>query len=180
MFPQNRTRLRVWLIIAAVAGMCAPSPAADQREKITVDPAHCTRLSDAQKQWLTPEWQRYLEYTRICAIGNRRSETALFLVSVHADLYYKSQPGQPVHQVTLPNPLLFLPSGDVLGSLPYNFPDDPPAELRVTFTQWEQGFPERIELYLTDPRAAGSRPLPPLRWNAAQRKFLSPEEMHHE
>jgi hypothetical protein len=159
-----------------VAGMCASSPAADPHRKMVVNPAHCGRLSVVQQQWLTSEWLPYLEYTRVCAIQNSRREDLVLLVSVHADLYYKAQPGQSVHQIKMPNPLLFLPSGEVSGSLPYNFPDDPPAELRVTFAQWEGGFPERIELYLADPRAASNRSLPPLIWDANEKKFASKEK----
>ena len=104
----------------------------------------------------------------------------MLLVSVHADLYYKGQPGKSVHQVKMPSPLLFLPSGDVLGSLPYNFPDDPPAELRVTFDQWVGDFPERIELQLIDPRAAGDRSLPPLIWVANEKKFAVEHKGAHD
>jgi hypothetical protein len=180
MLLQSRARLRVWLMVSVVAGVCAFSPAADQHRKMVVNPTHCSRLSDTQQRWLTSEWQPYLEYTRICAIQNSKRENAVLLVSVHAGLYYKAQPGQSVPQVKMPNPLLFLPSGEVSGSLPYNFPDDPPAELRVTFVGWVQGFPERIELYLSDPRAAGDRSLPPLIWDESKKKFVSKENGSHD
>jgi hypothetical protein len=177
---QNRARLRVWLIVGVVAGMCASCRAGDELRKVVVDSAHCGGLSEVQQRWLTSEWQPYLKYTRICAIRNAKREAAVLLVSVHADLYYREQPGQSVQQVNLPRPLLFLPSGEVAGSLPYNFPDDPPAELRVTFARWVQGFPERIELYLSDPRAAGDRSLPPLIWDESKKKFVSKEDGSHD
>jgi hypothetical protein len=177
---QSRARLTFWLMVSVVAGMCASSHAADPLRKIVVDPAHCASLSEVQQRWLTSEWRPYLQYTRICAIRNAKREAAVLLVSVHADLYYKAQPGQSAQQVQMPRPLLFLPSGEVAGSLPYNFPDDPPAELRVTFMRWVEGFPERIELYLSDPRAAGDRSLPPLIWDESKKKFVSKEDGSHE
>lgn len=173
---QSGARLRVWLTVCCLAGLSASCPAADAHRNLVVNPAHCRRLSLGQQQWLTSEWQPYLEYTRVCAIQNSKHEDSVLLVSVHADLYYKAQPGQTVHQVKMPSPLLFLPSGEVSGSLPYNFPDDPPAELRVTFAQWKGDFPERIELHLTDPRAAGDRSLPPLIWVATEKKFAPKEK----
>ena len=178
MFLQNRAPVKVWLIMIVVAGTCASS-LADQH-KVVVNPANCARLSDAERQWLTSEWQPFLEYTRICAIQSSKRETVVLLASVHVDLYYKAQPGQSVQQVKMPSPLLLLPSGEVSGSLPYNFPDDPPAELRVTFARWVQGFPRRIELYLTDPRAAGDRPLSPLIWDERKKKFASKENGSHD
>ncbi|GEM_PF-6509578 len=179
MFPQNFGWVRICLILGVIASVSVSSPG-DQRRKTVVNPAHCIPLSDTQQRWLTSEWQRYLDYTRICGIQNSKHKTVLLLVSVHADLYYKAQPGQSVLQVQMPRPLLFLPSGAALGSLPYNFPEDPPAELRVTFARWVQGFPERIELYLTDPRAAGDRSLSPLIWDESKKKFASKEEQSHD
>lgn len=179
MFIQGHAGLKICLIMAVVVGLCGSSPAAAKRRKTVLNPAHCTHLSQEQQTWLPREFHPYLEYTRVCGIQNSKSETVMFLISVHVDLYYKAQPGESVHQVEMPSPLLFLPSGEVSGSLPYNFPDDPPAELRVTFAQWERGFPERIELYLTDPRAGGNRSLPPLVWDASQKRFVSKEKGTH-
>lgn len=180
---KSPTTLRAWrvgLIWGMVAGLCTAGSGYSHQHKVVVDPVQCSRLTQAQQNWLSPTWQPYLEYARICSIRNSKQEAVVLLVSVHADLYYGAQPGQSVHQVKMPDPLLFLPSGEVLGYLPYNFPDDPPAELRVTFARWEQGFPERIDLYLTDPRAGGNRSLPSLVWDSGQKKFLSQEEEHHE
>lgn len=146
--------------------------------KLVLNPQRCRILSETQKDWLTAEWQPFLEHTRVCTVRNSKNETIVFLISVYADLYYKAQSGNPVPQIRMPNPLLFLPSGDDAGSLPYNFPDDPPAELRVTFTDWNQDFPQRIDLYLTDPRAAGDRSLPSLRWDKSQKKYLATEVVH--
>jgi hypothetical protein len=179
MLMRGHAGLKICLIMAVLVGFCASSPAAEQRRKTVLNPAHCRHLSEEQQRWLPREFQPYLEYTRVCVIQNSKSETVVLLVSVHADLYYKAQAGQSLHQVEMPAPLLFLPSGEVSGSLPYNFPDDPPAELRVTFAQWEGGFPERIELYLIDPRAGGNRSLPPLVWDASQKKFVSKEKGTH-
>jgi hypothetical protein len=171
---KSRVRTNFGLILAILAGLCAASTALPQRN-VVVDAAHCVRLSDVQRHWLPADWQPFAEYTRICSVHNSEHEAVLFLVSVHADLYYRAQLSSTVHQVELPHPLLLLPSGAVSGSLPYNFPDDPPAELRVSFAKWQHGFPQRIDLYLTDPRAAGNRSLPPLAWDPAQRQFLPQE-----
>src|ERR1700676_1556133 len=137
--------LGMWLILAVIAGISAPSAGRSNPYKVKVNPSRCGPLSEEQRGWLTPEWQPYLEYTRVCPVKDAKQETVVLLVSVHADLYHKAQPGSSVTVVKLPSPLLLLPSGRVSGSLPYNFPDDPPAELRVTFDQWERDFPRRVE-----------------------------------
>jgi hypothetical protein len=166
---------RVLLALCLLAGAFAYCPARPIPRRLVLSPKLCSALSTAQQKWLTPEWQPYLEYTRACPVRNSNSKAVVFLVSVHADVYYKAQTGTSVPLVKLPSPLLFLPSGEVAGSLPYNFPDDPPAELRVTFANWQAGFPQRIDLFLTDVRAGGNRSLPSMLWDKSQKKYLPKE-----
>lgn len=160
--------LAAWSVVLAVANLLGmPS-----RHSVTLRPALCEASPTRQKQWLGPEWQPFLKYTRTCSIRDLYGKPVLLLISAWAELYYKDQPGGTVEQAKFPKPLLFLPSGARVGSLPFNFPDDPPTELRVTFTSWNGNFPHRIELYLKDPAALGDRSLPPQIWDAAQRKFI--------
>jgi hypothetical protein len=177
-FLENRASRRAWRVLLALcilAGTFEYCLARPIPRRLVLSPKLCSTLSTAQQKWLTPEWQPYLEYTRVCPVRNSKSQAVVFLISVHADIYYKAQTGASVPLVKLPSPLLFLPSGEVAGSLPYNFPDDPPAELRVTFANWQAGFPQRIDLFLTDARAGGNRSLPPMRWDKGQKKFLPKE-----
>jgi hypothetical protein len=73
----------------------------------------------------------------------------------------------------MPQPLLFSPGGSQLGTLPYNFPDDPPLQLHVTFTDWVRGFPQRIDLRVIDPTAGGDRDLPSLVWDEPRSRYMS-------
>jgi len=168
--------LRILLIFAVVAGSSGRVLA---QHKLVLNPNRCLRPSEEQLKWFPPGWQTYTNYVRVCPVRNLGEKPVLLLASVRADLYYRAQPGPSVTEVELPSPLLFMPTGQVSGILPFNFPDDPPAELRVTFTRWEHGFPHRIELFLTDPRASGNRNLPALEWDEAQKKFLSKENAAH-
>jgi hypothetical protein len=172
-------KLRLWLILGVIAGLSTPSSAGSGSYRVNVNPARCGSLSATQQEWLTAEWRPYLDYTRICPVRNPKRETVLWLVSVHADLYYRAQPGASATIIKLPSPLLLRSSGEVLGSLPYNFPDDPPAQLRVTFVVWESDFPRKVELFLTDPRASGDRSLPPLLWDDSKKKYASTEDPPH-
>src|ERR1700752_598807 len=175
---ENRTSQRAWRVLLALSMLavaleyCLARPIP---RRLVLNPKLCGALSTAEKKWLPPEWQPYLEYTRVCPVRNSKSQAVVFLISVHADIYYKAQTGTSVPLVKLPSPLLFLPSGEVAGSLPYNFPDDPPAELRVTFANWQADFPQRIDLILTDARAGGNRSLPSMVWDKSQKKYLPKE-----
>lgn len=171
----DRLRPGLWLLSAAFLGLATSAVSAAPR-RVVVTPALCKPTDAVRKQWLPPDWQRFLGYTYTCTIPASTRKPALLLISVRADAYYKNQPGTTVEQVMMPRPLLFSPAGSVLGSLPYNFPDDPPTRLRVTFSGWVNGFPNRIELFLKDPAALGDRSLPPLLWDENQKKFLPGKE----
>lgn len=149
---------------------------AGEATKIVANGLRQRRLSRAEQKWLSADWKPFLPYTRIVAIKNSRHVDVVLLISVQAASYYRAQPGSTTALIELPHALLFSPSGADLGSLPHTFPDDPPIELRVTFTDWRHDFPRRIDLFVIDPRASGDHSLPPLVWSEEKKKFLRSEE----
>jgi hypothetical protein len=157
-------------ILLALQLLCAGT-AACEPARVTVNPNSCTAVSQQQKLWLPAEWTPLYRYVRACPIEQVGTKPAILLVSVFAADYYKDQPGDGVPQVKMPRPILFSPTGKVLGRLPYNFPDDPPTELQVTFSDWQAGFPARVELFLKDPAAGGDRRLRPLVWDRQRAEF---------
>jgi hypothetical protein len=98
----------------------------------------------------------------------------LYLVAVSAQRYYSPLPSGAV-TVDMPRPILFSPEGVKVGTLPYNFPDDPPFALEVTCAGWREGFPHRLELFLRDPTVSGDHALAPLVWDTARRSFSQGE-----
>jgi hypothetical protein len=72
----------------------------------------------------------------------------------------------------LPKPILLDRAGNSVGNLPYAFPDDPPFTLSVTFGGWKGGWPERVDLFLSDPTVSGDHALAPLIWDAAARRYV--------
>jgi hypothetical protein len=148
--------------------------AACEQGRLTLKPESCTTVSDQQKLWLTQEWSQFSRYVRACPVKESTEKTAIVLVSIDAAGYYKDQAGTDAPQVRFPRPILFSPTGKVLGRLPYNFPDDPPTELRVTFSDWRGGFPMRVDMFIKDPAAGGDRNLRPLVWNRQREEYQQP------
>ena len=145
---------------------------ANASPRVTLDPSRCTAITQSQKLWLPLEWQPFTPYTRVCAVRERSgAKPVLRLISIFATEYYKNQPGKAVQQIKMPEPILFSLTGQILGRLPFNFPDDPPTELRVTFCAWKERFPQRIDLFLKDPAVLGNRTLPPLIWDSTKGVF---------
>jgi hypothetical protein len=156
-----------WRVYCAfvVLGTLFSCAAAAQTHRVVANSQNCKPISAAQQAWLPADWTRFHDYIRACAIRDSKGRSVLVLISVWAALYYEDQSQPIVEQVEMPRPLVFLTSGHLAGTLPANFPDAPPAELRVTFARWKNDFPLRIDFFLTDPRAGGLRSLPSLRWD---------------
>jgi hypothetical protein len=158
--------------VAILAGLLC-GPAAAQTHRITASAANCQPPTPQQTAWIPAEWARFSPYVRVCAVRDSKRRTVINLISVWAQLYYRDQHEPVVEQVQMPHPLILSATGEPLGSLPANFPDDPPAELRVTFAHWQHDFPQRIELFLTDPRAGGPRALRALHWDSSAKRYHS-------
>jgi hypothetical protein len=173
--PFSGRRSSCALLLLAIAcvssgGCRETAPASAPEQPVVVTSELCTDVSAGEREWLPAEWQPFVRYTRTCTIASAQRKPAVLLISVWADRYYANQP-DGVTQAAMPNPLLFSPSGSKLGTLPFNFPDDPPTKLRVTFTEWTNSFPRRIDLFLTDPAAGGDRDLAPLVWDEQRSQF---------
>jgi hypothetical protein len=132
----------------------------------------CRQATSAETRVLSEEWGPVLSFTDACDVKDERGATVLVLVAVSASKYYEKLP-QGADTVAMPKPILFTPGGENVGTLPLNFPDDPPFALQVTFANWENRWPRRIEMFVKDPTVTGDHSLEPLVWDEARRRFDS-------
>jgi hypothetical protein len=149
-----------------------PSPAPPPLATKKLDAAACRAAAPREAERLPPEWAAFAPHVRMCDVSGGGERAALTIATVFAEDYYRRLPsGSPA--VDLPKPVLLDAAGDTVGRLPFSFPDDPPFALEVSFAQWKDGRPERIELFLRDPTAGGDRQLDPLIWDSAARRFVT-------
>jgi hypothetical protein len=141
---------------------------------VKVEPETCRGITAHQNAWLGPEWKPYLHFVKACEIKSGKI-TALYLLSVWGDDYYRSLPPS-APAPNLPKPVLVSPQGKILGRLPEIFPRDPPRTLDVTFARWVSNFPHEIRLHLEDPAVTGDRVLPPLVWDADSQTYVTIEK----
>lgn len=160
----------IWLAAAVLTGGCERTRQNVARDDPSVSPSDCAAPDPALQGRLPAEWTPFLPAVRTCSVRATDGTAVLRLVSVWADIYYQASDSSL--QVEMPRPLLLTASGDPVGRLPFNFPDDPPRELTVTFRDWKDGFPRRIDLFVKDPAVLGDRELPPLHWDGAGRQFV--------
>ncbi len=93
---------------------------------------------------------------------------------MHLDRAYAAHLFNGRPDLTSPNPVLRDASGRVVGALPEGFPVDPPGMMRVTFTEWRDGFPQRIELYEAGESAVPPQRVSPMNWDAKANAYVWP------
>jgi hypothetical protein len=165
---ENLTALLLIAFIVLTAWGCA-RPSAPRTAKL--DAASCRQAGDEETKRLPDEWRRFLAHVKVCEIADGNGGTPLRVVAISAEDYYAGLPAG-AETVDFPKPILFDADHDPVGALPYGFPDDPPFALDVTFVDWSDGWPSRIDLFLHDPTVSGDHALPPLVWDATARRFL--------
>lgn len=153
------------LAIASCADAAPPLPGPFHPDAATCKPPTATQSAS-----LPAEWTPFARAVRVCGIREGAKPAGLLVVSVWADAWYAPMPNGTT-DVAMPRPLLLAPDGRVLGTLPANFPDDPPASLRLRFADWHDGLPAEIRMCLSSPTPAGDQPLAPLRWQAATHRY---------
>ncbi len=168
-----------WLALTLVALLgtlsCTSQPAGQEGRAPQPAPLHllastCRPVNETQRSWLGSDFAAVDGYAIACPVAADAGTTALILMSVDAYAIERDlSPGSPAPQ--LPKGRLYLPSGREVGTLPFAYPFDPPVSLDVTFSNWREGLPRRVELNLEDPAAGGNRSLSALQWDEEKQRY---------
>lgn len=160
----------VMLTIAADRAMANAARVSLRIEACGAAPAAIVEQQDARV------WQVFKPYLQLCAVMRPDGDHALALSVLivrmdwadEAGLYYQ-MPGQSP-RVT-PHPVIYDANWHVVGTLPKAFPTGVPGETRVVFTNWDNGWPHRVEIRKIDAAALGTYDVPPLVWNARKHAY---------
>jgi hypothetical protein len=116
-----------------------------------------------------PEWAPFSAFVDECLVRSPSGSTALAIVSVSAlRFYHGKSPG--TETVSFPKPIILSTAGQVIGRLPHSYPDDPPVSIRLSFDEWKDEFPRRIEIMVEDPTVSGNHMLPMI-WDRMENRF---------
>jgi len=144
---------------------------AEAPHSFKVNASQCRTATPGEIKWLPVEWAPFSAFTRACPVLGPGKRKDLLLITPSAENYYKHQPGTQANAVKLPAARLYLPGGRFCGTLPYAFPDDPPLEMSVRFSEWRGGsVPTKIDLEISDPTASGDRRMVML-WDPATQMY---------
>lgn len=161
----------VWLSLAGnLCGLPQPSEVKLSPAVVKVHANRCVRLTPEQREWLGPEWERFLPFVRSCEVTWQKSPP-LYVLTVWADQFEATLPKDAPAE-KLPKPMIAAKDGKVLGRLPVGFPLDPPRTSDISFTNWSGGFPHRVRIAVADPTVLGDHTLV-LDWDAQDHAFVS-------
>ncbi|WP_419808082.1 hypothetical protein [Sphingomonas sp.] len=153
--------MRVFLL-----SLLAALPAAASAPYSTpLDVAQCGALSGAAVAALGPDWSVLAAFVERCAVPGPDRRPALTVDIVRLDRAYAVDFFATHPDQTVPRPILRLPSGREVGTLPEQFPVEAPGMLKVRFVRWQRGLPREIRLYQAGESALAPHALPSLRWS---------------
>jgi hypothetical protein len=173
------------LVVVAVPALASPS----SRPEI-LNPSLCASLPPADTAAANiaggKNAAHYLAYMLVCPIGpasnNRISVLTLDISKADSpnDLFWKN--GKRFNYATdmgppdpLPYPVILDAGHRIIGVLPQQFLGTDPITAKYSFSDWVEGFPRRIALYVDDPTVTSPGwPYcpPPFLWNEKEQKFI--------
>ena len=133
--------------------------------------ARCRPMPAAAAQALGSEWVALAHFAQRCSVPGPNGRTALTVDVVRLDRAYAVDWFAAHPDQLVPRPIIRDVAGTPVGTLAEQFPEDPPGRLRVTFARWRAGWPQEIRLYQAGESAVPPHPEPPMRWDAAARRF---------
>jgi hypothetical protein len=155
-------------IVVSLASLSSPSRG-EVPDSVRINLNRCKIAAADEVRSLGPDWEKYTRFIHSCSV-RRESAPAFTLFSVWADEYEATLPASaPAGKYPLP--VLLSPSGRKYGTLPVNFPVDPPVALVPVFSRWKNGFPHEIRLLMIDPTPDGNHWLNPLHWDPRSQVF---------
>jgi hypothetical protein len=117
-----------------------------------------------QAAGLAEEWQAFSAHIHACVIVTPAGIPALEIITVSALSYYAQV---SAGRVRMPAPLLLRPGGEIVGRLPYAYPDDPPLATTLQFQEWQDEIPRRIEVLVHNAARPGEQQTFRMVWDSA-------------
>jgi hypothetical protein len=161
----------VCLFVAiSVSPACAAVP-----DRVALDAKLCRPAPSALLQSLPPGLRDGGRYVHLCPVSGENRKIALYILTPRIDLMAKDLPfvnDLIKNNQGISRKSIILDANErIIGELPSSFPFDPPDMFTVTFTDWQKGFPFRIEFYILANSLHGPERPAPLYWNPRIGKF---------
>jgi hypothetical protein len=159
-----------WLLLVLSV---APSRAwCGQQIEVPLLVETCQRAPATLIDTLDGRWQRLRRYVDLCPVRSPEGGIILSVLTVRVDRVNEENLIQQWGIDEPPDPLILDNQGVVVGTLGESFPVDPPGELKVTFTDWQENWPHRIKLFQAGTSALFPHAVPPMVWDDRLRRYV--------
>ncbi|QYE32978.1 hypothetical protein KZX46_02165 (plasmid) [Polymorphobacter sp. PAMC 29334] len=123
---------------------------------VALDIRQCTGLPPAVARALGPNWIPLAAFAERCSVPGPAGRKAVTVDIVRLDRPAAVQILTADPEKRIPLPIVRDASGQAVGTLPQQFPVEGPGRLKVRFSHWDSGVPQKIMLF-----EAGESALPP-------------------
>jgi hypothetical protein len=131
----------------------------------------CRPAAPALLAGLGADWRDVTGYVQDCPVPGPDGKIALSVAVVRIDRMQADHWFDTHHDPRIPLPVVLDGESHVLGKLAEGFPADLPGALRVTFKDWRDGMPSRIDQYETFETALPPHALAAQVWDPAKRQY---------
>ena len=163
-----RTWLMAWLpVLAIVLAAAAPARTA---LPVRLNFDDCREAPVRLKALLKSGWPPWDPYIQMCPLSAPNGAKVLSILTVRVDHVAAAQVAES-RPIPFPGAIVLDASDAPVGQLASAVPDGPPGTSVVSFTDWRNGFPHRIQVRRINAAVRGTFNEKPLVWNAMRKQF---------
>ncbi len=131
----------------------------------------CRPAAPALLAGLGANWRGVSEYVQDCPVPGPDGRTALSVAVVRIDHMQTNHWFDTHHDPHIPLPVVIDGESHIVGKLAEGFPADLPGALQVTFKDWRDGMPLRIDQYEAFETTLPPHSLAAQVWDADKRRY---------
>ena len=160
--------MRVIVLIATIA-LAAASPAVPD-DRIVLHFAECQDAGQGMRELLAGLWPPWAPYVQVCPVHSPGGQTVISILTVRVDLVDEDEVGDS-WPIPFPHALILDARNVPVGELAAAVPGGPPGTTIVSFSDWRNNFPYRIDVREVNAAVFGTYNRKPLVWNPNRRKY---------
>jgi len=164
---------RSLLVVVVIATFFSAGHAhGKERAKVLLKPETCREISESESAKLPSVWRPYIGFIKACQIF-ASGALEVDIISIWLLDYFQSkypEGAAPVME-SFPMPVIVNQDLKVLGTLPEYYPDDPPRELEIYYSD-KTTIPPDLYIKVYNPGAGGDYSYPPMTWNVRKGSYF--------
>ena len=162
-------KLHRWIMFCSLLIITSASYGNEYKGYIKLNPDECVPLSkEVVISQLPADWHHSAGFVKICQLKQKKTTaTPVSIISIWVLDYYDAKFPPPATRKgeKFPLPIVVDNEFHTLGQLPQQYPDDPPRELNIYYSEFQAGTMSEILIDVYNPAVSGDYYYAPFRWN---------------